>query len=165
MTASPARVSGRRIHPRRHARVAAMQVLFALEVCQDSPEMAIDQVVHMADVKAEAHGLMEELVSGVRTHQALIDSKIQQAASMWPMGQMAHVDKAIMRLAVYELLYVREVPPKAVINEAVELAKIYASDNSPRFINGVLGTIYERDVENECGEVQSQNAPPGSCRS
>ena len=62
------------------------------------------------------------------------------------MGQMAHVDKAIMRLAVYELFFAPEVPPKVVINEAVELAKLYASDNAPRFINGVLGTIYERDV-------------------
>lgn len=165
MTASPAKTSGRRIHPRRHARVAAMQVLFALEVSQGSPELVADHVVRMAEVSTEAHGLMEELVSGVRTHEALIDAKIQQAASMWPMGQMAHVDKAIMRLAVYELLFVSEVPPKAVINEAVELAKIYASDNSPRFVNGVLGTIYEQDVVSERGEVQSQNAPPGSCRS
>ncbi len=165
MTASPARISGRRIHPRRHARVAAMQVLFALEVTQGAPEVVVDHVAHMADVKTESRELLGELISGVRTHQALIDGKIQQAASMWPMGQMAQVDKAIMRLAVYELLFVTEVPPKAVINEAVELAKIYASDNSPRFINGVLGTIYERDVKSERGEVQSQNAPPGSCRS
>ena len=165
MTASPTKMSGRRIHPRRHARVAAMQVLFALEASQGSPELVVDHVIHMAEVKTDAHGLLEELVSGVRTHQALIDAKIQQAASMWPMDQMAHADKAIMRLAVYELLFVSEVPPKAVINEAVELAKIYSSENSPRFINGVLGTIYLQDVVGEHGEVQSQNAPPGSCRS
>ena len=147
MTASPTKVPGRRIHPRRHARVAAMQALFALEVSEGPPEVVMDRVAHMAEIKP------------------LIDAKIQQAASMWPMGQMAHVDKAIMRLAVFELLFVSEVPPKAVINEAVELAKIYASDNSPRFVNGVLGTIYERDVVREHGEPQTQNAPPGSCRS
>ena len=62
------------------------------------------------------------------------------------MDQMALVDKAIMRLAVYELLYMTETPPKVVINEAVELAKLYASDTSPRFINGVLGTIYESET-------------------
>ena len=165
MTASPTKVPGRRIHPRRRARVAAMQALFALEVSEGSPEVVMDRVARMADTKPEDRKLLAALVSGVRTHQALIDAKIQQAASMWPMEQMAHVDKAIMRLAVFELLFVSEVPPKAVINEAVELAKIYASDNSPRFVNGVLGTIYERDVVREHGEPQPQNAPPGSCRS
>ena len=155
MTASPAKVPGRRIHPRRHARVAAMQVLFALEVSESAPEVVLDRVARMAEIKAEDQKLLGELVSGVGAHQALIDAKIQQAASMWPMNQMAHVDKAIMRLAVFELLFVREIPPKAVINEAVELAKIYASDNSPRFVNGVLGTIYERDVVSERGEAQS----------
>lgn len=151
MTASPAKPSGRRIHPRRHARVAAMQVLFALEMSAGSPEVVLARVAGMAEVKAEAQEFMKELISGVRTHLALIDAKIQQAASLWPMGQMAHVDKAIMRLAVFELLFVTNIPPKAVINEAVELAKIYASDSSPRFVNGVLGTIYEQDVGTETG--------------
>ncbi|MCY4437993.1 MAG: transcription antitermination factor NusB [Chloroflexi bacterium] len=148
MTARTANVSNRRIHPRRHARVAAMQVLFALDMSDESPDVVQSKVEYMAKTKAEARELLEGLVSGVRAHLAQIDEKIQHAASMWPMGQMALVDKAIMRLAVYELLYVPETPPKVVINEAVELAKIYASDNSPRFINGVLATIYERDVVN-----------------
>lgn len=151
MTSSPAGVSGKRIHPRRHARVAAIQVLFALDMVDASPEVALEQVACMAEVKPEARKLLEELITGVRNCQELIDAKIQHAASMWPMGQMALVDKAIMRLAVYELLFVTDIPPKAVINEAVELAKIYASDNSPRFINGVLGTIYDSDVS-RCSE-------------
>lgn len=146
MTASPAKAPARRIHPRRHARVAAMQALFALEASAGPPEVVLDQVAHMGEVKPDARELLQSLVHGVRVHQELIDEKIQQAASLWPMGQMALVDKAIMRLAVYELLFVPDIPPKVVINEAVELAKIYAADNSPRFINGVLGTIYERDV-------------------
>ena len=146
MTPSVAKASAKRIHPRRHARVAAVQALFALDMTDGSPEVVLDQVARMAEIKADAHDLLHEIVNGVCTHLALIDEKIQQAASMWPMGQMASVDKAIMRLALYELLFVPEIPPKVVINEAVELAKIYASENSPRFINGVLGTIYERDV-------------------
>jgi len=146
MTASPTKVSKGRIHPRRHARVAAMQVLFALDVSDDLPEVVLERVSCMADIKADAHELLQNLVGGVHSHQAMIDEKIQQAAPMWPMGQMARVDKAIMRLAVYELCFVPEVPPKVVINEAVELAKTYASDNAPRFINGVLGTIYESEL-------------------
>lgn len=143
MTASPTEVSSKRIHPRRYARVAAMQVLFALDSCADVSDEALAEVTSMTEIKGENRALLRELVAGVRSHQDVIDGKIRRAASMWPMGQMALVDKAIMRLAVYELLFVAEIPPKVVINEAVELAKIYASDNSPRFINGVLGTIFE----------------------
>ncbi len=146
MTAGSAEVSTRRIHPRHHARVAAVQVLFALEMSDDLPDVVRDKVERMGETKAQAHELLSELIQGVRAHQAQIDEKIKHAASLWPIDQMALVDKAIMRLAVYELLYVPEIPPKVVINEAVELAKVYASDSSPRFINGVLGTIYERDV-------------------
>ncbi len=146
MTPSVAKASAKRIHPRRYARVAAVQALFALDMSDGSLEVVLDQVARMAEIKADAHDLLHEIVNGVCTHLALIDEKIRHAASMWPMGQMASVDKAIMRLALYELLFLPEIPPKVVINEAVELAKIYASDNSPRFINGVLGTIYERDV-------------------
>ncbi len=146
MTAGSAEVSTRRIHPRHHARVAAVQVLFALEMSEELPDVVLEKVERMGETKADAHQLLLELVQGVRAHQALIDEKIEHAASLWPMDQMALVDKAIMRLAVYELLYVTEIPPKVVINEAVELAKVYASDSAPRFINGVLGTIYEREA-------------------
>ncbi len=146
MTESSANISDRRIHPRHHARVAAVQVLFAIDMSDDSPDVVLSKVERMAEIKAEAHELLEGLVAGVRAHLTQIDEKIEHAAPMWPMGQMALVDKAIMRLAVYELLYLPEIPPKVVINEAVELAKIYASDNSPRFVNGVLATIYEQIV-------------------
>ena len=140
VTAGSARDAGRRIHPRRRARVAAMQALFALDATGGAPAAVLEHVTRMAAVKPEAREFLQQLVDGVQAHVALIDERIQQAAPQWPMDQMAPVDKAIMRLAVYELLFVPENPPKAVINEAVELAKLYASDSSPRFINGVLGS-------------------------
>lgn len=155
MTATPAKAAPKRIHPRHHARVAAMQVLFALDSRAEMPDAALAEVAPMTEIKDENRALLQELVEGVRSHQALLDGKIQRAASMWPMDQMALVDKAIMRIAVYELLFVPEIPPKVVINEAVELAKKFASDNSPRFINGVLGTIYEHDVVNCVEDSQS----------
>lgn len=128
-----------------------MQALFALDATGAAPAKVLEQVARMAAVKPEAREFLQQLVQGVQTHLALIDERIEQAAPMWPMGQMALVDKAIMRLAVYELLFAPETPPKVVINEAVELAKLYASDSSPRFINGVLGTIYESGAP-ECAE-------------
>ncbi len=155
MTAGSAEVSTRRIHPRHHARVAAVQVLFALEMSEELPDVVLEKVERMGETRADAHQLLLELIQGVRAHQALIDEKIEHAASLWPIDQMALVDKAIMRLAVYELLYVTEIPPKVVINEAVELAKVYASDSAPRFINGVLGTIFERESVERPEEIES----------
>ena len=150
-SAETSRTPGRRIHPRRHARVAAMQALFALDSTGGAPTMVLEQVASLGAVKPEAREFLQQLVQGVQTHLALIDGRIEQAAPMWPLGQMALVDKAIIRLAVYELFFTPDVPPKVVINEAVELAKLYAADSSPRFINGVLGTIYERGAP-ECAE-------------
>lgn len=82
------------------------------------------------------------LVEGVLTNTKEIDSIIQPAAPEWPMDQIAGVDKVILRLGIYELLFLLEVPPKVAINEAVELAKVFGGENSSKFVNGVLGTVY-----------------------
>ena len=89
-------------------------------------------------------GRICELVIGVCDHLADIDAHIQSAAREWPLHQMARIDKNILRLAIYEILFNNTVPAKAAINEAVELAKQFGSDTSSRFINGVLGTIFNR---------------------
>lgn len=74
-----------------------------------------------------------------------IDKIISQAAPEWPLDQIAALDKSILRVAVYELVFSSDVPPKVVINEAVELGKTYGSENSYKFINGVLGTLFKQD--------------------
>lgn len=81
---------------------------------------------------------------GVRSHLKDLDNKIIEVAPDWPIEQVALIDKAILRLAIYELLYKQDIPPKVAINEAVELAKTYGGENSSKFINGVLGTIYRQ---------------------
>lgn len=85
---------------------------------------------------------VEDLVDGIHQHQADIDNIIGPAAPEWPVDQIAKIDKIILRIGVYELMIKREVPPKVAINEAVELAKTFGGENSSKFINGVLGTIY-----------------------
>ena len=77
-----------------------------------------------------------------------IDKKIQNSAPVWPVEKLNKIDLAILRLAVYELEKTKT-PPKVIIDEAVELAKEYGSDNSPSFVNGVLGTIYKEDEQND----------------
>ncbi|MDB5179264.1 MAG: putative transcription termination factor [Patescibacteria group bacterium] len=85
---------------------------------------------------------VEDVVDGVHGHQEAIDGIIGPAAPEWPVDQIAKIDKIILRIGVYELMIKRDVPPKVAINEAVELAKTFGGENSSKFINGVLGTIY-----------------------
>lgn len=84
---------------------------------------------------------IERLVSGVASQQKAIDDVIRPVAPEWPIEQIARVDRVVLRIGVYELVFVDDVPPKVAINEAVELAKAFGGDNSSKFINGVLGTV------------------------
>jgi N utilization substance protein B len=83
-----------------------------------------------------------QVVHGAVQSADEIDAKIGEVAPEWPITQISPIDKGILRVAIYELLYSDEVPPKVAINEAVELAKMFGGENSSKFINGVLGTIY-----------------------
>jgi N utilization substance protein B len=83
---------------------------------------------------------IENLVRGVIEKTDELDAVIQPIAPEWPLSQIARVDRTILRMGVYELQYSKSVPPKVIINEAVELAKSFGSDNSSKFVNGVLGT-------------------------
>lgn len=87
---------------------------------------------------------IEDLVRGTLKNQDKIDGIISPAAPEWPIDQIAKVDKAILRMSIYELMIRHDVPPKVAINEAVELAKAFGGENSSKFINGVLGTIYRK---------------------
>lgn len=88
-------------------------------------------------VRSNAHGVVANLDA--------LDALISQYAPEWPLEQIAVIDKTLLRASVYELTYTEDAPPKVVINEAVELAKTFGGENSARFINGVLGSIYRTD--------------------
>ena len=100
---------------------------------------------------------VQDLLNGVIERQVELDSKLQPMAPEWPISQIARIDRNVLRIGLFELLYMREtVPPKVAINEAVELAKAFGSDNSSKFINGVLGTAYKLFVEEQNGEEASR---------
>jgi N utilization substance protein B len=101
---------------------------------------------------------VEDVVDGVHKNQGAIDGIIGPAAPEWPVEQIAKIDKIILRIGVYELMIKRDVPPKVAINEAVELAKTFGGENSSKFINGVLGTIY-RNSEFYEPEEEPQTKP------
>ncbi len=100
-----------------------------------------------------------KIMQGVVEHLADIDNIISKAAPEWPLEKIAVIDRNILRIGLYELLYadINEVPPKVAINEAIELAKNYGGPNSARFINGVLGTIY-REVGERGGKKEEKPA-------
>ncbi len=97
------------------------------------------------------------LINGVIEHQSQLDAIIEKAAPQWPLEQIAIVDRNVLRLGLYELLFGNrgEVPPKVAINEAIELAKSFGGESSGKFVNGVLGTVYR-----EIGEPGKNDAPP-----
>lgn len=92
----------------------------------------------------EEYGFVDRIVGGTIEHLAKLDAIIEQAAPAWPIDQITAVDRAVLRLGLYELLFGNrdEVPPKVAINEAIELAKAFGGESSGKFVNGVLGTVY-----------------------
>ncbi|MEX2043561.1 MAG: transcription antitermination factor NusB [Patescibacteria group bacterium] len=93
-------------------------------------------------VSDEEHAYIEHAAAGLAKRRKAIDKLIVKHAPEWPLDQIASIDRAVLRLGIYEVLYSEEVPPKVAINEAVELAKAFGGENSGSFVNGVLGTVY-----------------------
>ena len=149
---------------RRRAREFALQILYQMDVQEQlADEQAIGLFWRNFATAAEAEGAIaadlgeiqpfaEKLVRGVREHVAELDAQIQGASKNWRLERMARVDRNLLRLALYELKYVTDVPAKVAINEAIELAKNYGGPNAARFINGVLGTIYREIGERKPAE-------------
>jgi N utilization substance protein B len=97
-----------------------------------------------AGADAEQADFARRLVEGVQRHKTEIDGEIDAASTHWRLEQMAKLERTVLRLATYELLFSDEVPVKAAINESIELAKTFGGDDSGRFVNGVLGRIAEK---------------------
>ncbi|MDQ3123078.1 MAG: transcription antitermination factor NusB [bacterium] len=128
-------------------RIVALQTLYE----QDFRQEAGDETFEVAEVLSrnisryretiDDTEFIEKLVSGVTKHLSELDEVLQPLAPEWPIEQIARMDRVVLRIGSYELLHAKDVPPKVVINEAVELAKAFGGDNSSKFINGVLGSL------------------------
>ncbi len=125
-------------------RIVAMQTLYEFDFREGKEPLAEILRRNLAQYEdvIDDTNFVHDLVEGVMSNHKKIDGSIGPAAPEWPVEQIARVDKIILRLAVYELMIKRDVPPKVAINEAVELAKSFGGENSSKFVNGVLGTIY-----------------------
>lgn len=129
---------------RRKAREKALQMLFQFDFHDDDAETICRNFWSANQVGQEAREFAEELVKGTYAHREHIDSMIVSTIENWTLARLAAVDKAILRLATYELIHMDDIPPNVTINEAVELAKSYGTEESGRFVNGVLDRIRQK---------------------
>ncbi|OGZ61235.1 MAG: transcription antitermination factor NusB [Candidatus Spechtbacteria bacterium RIFCSPLOWO2_01_FULL_43_12] len=146
------------------ARSIAMQTLFEWDFWNKddskADEFAEYNIAEYGPGLEQEHGFIKKLVHGVLENREKIDAIIETTASEWPLEQINLVDRNVLRLGIYELLWSdhKEVPPKVAINEAIELGKNFGGDSSGRFINGVLGTIYREIGEPEKDQVSKKKA-------
>jgi N utilization substance protein B len=124
--------------------VIALQALYEIDAVGHDPLETVRRWSTEQQASEAATAFAEQLVDGVLQEREELDTLLQGSAPLFPVERIAPVDRAVLRLAIYELLKVPATPPKVVINEAVELAKEFGGDNSSRFVNGVLGDVMER---------------------
>jgi len=128
-------------------RIIALQTLYEVEFREESGDKTVDLSEVLArnisryQKAVDDKSFIERLVLGVSKEETKLDDVLRPVAPEWPIEQIARMDRVVLRIGLYELLYEKDVPPKVVINESVELAKSFGGDNSSKFINGVLGTV------------------------
>ena len=144
-------------------RIVALQSLYEFEFRTQSEDATVnldeilDRNLERYESAIDDKEFVSRLAHGVLEQQASLDETIQPIAPDWPIEQIARIDRTILRMGLYELLHLAEiVPPKVVINEAVELAKAFGSDNSSKFVNGVLGTAFRNLVEGKSDDAKSE---------
>jgi len=140
---------------RRRSREIALQILYQMEVIEVPPDEALQLYYECFDSPMELRPFCEELVRGVYHHQQDIDGMIASASEHWRLERMSIVDRNILRLALYEMLYCRSIPPKVSINEAIDLGKMYGSSESGSFINGILDHVLPGLSKNESEAKQN----------
>ncbi len=127
---------------RRRSRIVAFQTLFEAESARKDIQDVLERQLQEARLTEDAAEFARELVEGVEQYREQIDTVIRERAPAFPLEDMAAVDRNVLRLAIYEVLFDNQPAPlRTAINEAVELAKGYGSESSGRFVNGVLGAI------------------------
>ena len=126
---------------RRRTRAVILQALYEIDSAGHSADEVISNLLADKGLSEENNAFVREIVSGIIHNKQQLDEHIKRFAPAWPIDQLSAVDRNILRLAIFELLIDNKVPVSVAINEAVELAKKFGSDNSARFVNGVLSSV------------------------
>ncbi|MEJ2707937.1 MAG: transcription antitermination factor NusB [Anaerolineales bacterium] len=130
--------------PRTRARSAALQALYEIDLVNHPVGSVIQQRIEEFKLDGKLSEFARQIVMGIWPMVETLDHFIAENAPEWPLDQVAIVDRNILRIALWEFAVYRKTPIKVAINEAVELAKVYGSDSTPRFVNGVLGSLANR---------------------
>mgnify|MGYP003371380832 FL=1 len=154
-------MSSSRRHERTSARRSTVQVLYTSEIQDERPTVLIE-TGRCLEEDGPLSDYAIALIKGVEEKMGDIDARLEESSDNWSVSRMPVVDRSILRIAVYEMLYVDDVPVSVAINEAVELAKAFGGeDESPRFVNGVLGKIARR-LESEASAASAVSEDAGA---
>jgi N utilization substance protein B len=134
---------------RRKAREVALQVLFQIDVSQVDVDEAVELFWNNFEAPENVREFSTYLIKGTHSQLLEIDDLIKSCSENWSLDRMSKVDKNILRLAVFELVYCDDIPPKVTINEAIDLGKYYGSENSGSFINGILDALYTKLLQED----------------
>lgn len=144
-------------------RIIALQTLYEQDFRINAGDTELDTEAILSrnliryEGTIEDKDFVERLVRGISARAAELDAALQPIAPEWPIAHIARMDRVLLRMGLYELLHEPEVPPKVAINEAVELAKSFGSENSSKFVNGVLGTVL-RQRDQDGGTSESEDS-------
>ncbi len=127
--------------PRTKARSVALQVLYELDIAGHNPELVLVERLEDSTLEPTLEDFVRQIVLGVWAIVDMLDGLIARHAPEWPLDQVATIDRNIIRISLWEFAVYQNTPIKVAINEAVELAKVFGSDSTPRFVNGVLGSL------------------------
>lgn len=140
-------------------RIVALQTLYEQDFRREVNDVSFELEAVLArnigryEDTVEDKDFIRALVAGVDSHEQALDDMIRPLAPEWPIEQIARMDRIILHIGAYELVYDKSVPPKVVINEAVELAKAFGGENSSKFVNGVLGTLLRQQDDKPAKKV------------
>jgi N utilization substance protein B len=147
--------------PRTRARSVALQALYEIDVVGHPLGQVIQERIEEAELEETLADFAHQIVVSIWPHVETLDRFIGEHAPEWPLDQVAIIDRNILRIALWEFAVYGNTPIKVAINEAVELAKVYGSDSSPRFVNGVLGSLASRQNEISQALKKVYNHPEG----
>jgi len=147
---------------RRRARQSALQILYELDSTRHDPDAVLSRLLYEESVDDESFEFISSLVKGVLTHFRDLDSVLARYAPAFPVDQMATIDRNILRIALYELMYTDDTPVKVCINEAVELSKEFGADATRKLVNGVLGAVASKEIDSgdESAQPTDESAQP-----
>ena len=131
------------LHPRRNAREGVLEALFAQEYSEEKPKLVLDRILDSNPNRKKSSEFIEVLFFCVLDNINWADDQIKVHLQNWEFSRVAQIDRLLLRMGICEIFFIEEVPPKVSISEMVEISKVYSTDESPSFINGILDAVYK----------------------